>query len=313
MALTTYLPLSVPQGETYLKNGWSQDTAGVQFPLQVGVPVQTPYMFKVVPAPRSTDCVSSANYWWSGGQPLNTKAQGTAQNVTSKPVTINGQSGVQLDCERCLALYVGGGSIITATTVTVTGYNYRGKALTFSYAVEATPGTQFNLPTPISIVTSVKFSPSFEPEGSPFIQFSVGTSNLIGLPYRLSHKNQYILSLQYAGASISPSTQATSGLNWRVTSPTIAGNSGCGYITCPSDTNGSNVLTCCYYIEGADGELSREMEILNQSSLKVGDVQKSTGPQAQQVFPEIISYDLTGVVYPADSAFINTYNKLKLS
>jgi hypothetical protein len=308
MALTTYDPNRIPQGETYLENGFTQDVLGVQFPLQVGVPVQTIYMFDVVPAAFSATCVSSANTWRSGGQPLNTNVQGTEPNVLARPILINGVQGMQFDCERCITITIGGGSLISDFTVTVSGYDYLLNPITFS-ASYTNSMTSAVIPQPINIVTSIVCT-NFNSSGSGGVQtVSFGNSDVIGLPYLLTSKS-YVLDASWKGVDL-PLTAITTGNDWRITNPGMNTLPVRGSVTLPSDANNTSLMTCCYYVYGNDSELSAEMDNLNQSSLKIASIQSSTS--GQPVMPDLTPHDLVGATYPASNSFMYNYNQIKNS
>lgn len=325
MALTTNLLHTTPQTTSYMRNGMSTDIEGTQFPLQTGVPIQNNYMFKVIPASYSTSCISSSNGWQSGGQPLNQTNTGSGNNVIS--IALNPKnllnysipyysgSGILLDCERCPSITIGGGSLISTCTVTFTGFDYQGKAITYSQGLSGTVTTQVIF-QPFSIITSVVFSPTFDAEGSAGEQtVSIGNSNVIGLPYYLP-STSYVASTTWAGAALATST-VTPGFNWRSNAVSVTSRPVRGYVTVPSNTNGTSLLTCCYYVSGSDSELNAELNNANQSSLKLAQVVQSTpaiaGVASSNVVPYLTEYDLTGVVYPSDNAFLYKYNLAKLS
>jgi hypothetical protein len=312
MALTTYLQNT----STYLKNGATQDVSGVQFPQQVGVPVQSLYMFTVVPVAANASCISPANAWIQGGQPLNANMQGTAPDISATPIVINGQKGLLLDCERRVLITLNTGqSGDNMNPVILTGYDrYLKPVITyFNLPVPTGSGPQtFTFPNPVLIVTSVVFTDSF----GDGVTASIGTTDQIGLPY-YSRSNSFIIQSTWNESVISTSA-ATVGYPWRngQTSTTIVSQGGVsstgptrGYITTPTATNGTAKLTCCYLVYGSDREMNSELNVLNQSSLKVANVQPNTTTDAS-VLPSIEEYDLTGVVYPADIKFINAYKKL---
>lgn len=313
MALTTNVLHVFPSQLTYVRNGMSTDCSkgGTQFPLQVGVPIQNNYLFKVIPASFSTTCVSAANDYQAGGQPLNQLNTGSGNNVIS--VALNNKNlpniaipatGILLDCERCISLTVYNGSSIRTFTAYIEGFDYRGKALSFSVEFAGSMTTAVIL-QPISIVTSVRFSNDFDANGSGTgQQMSIGNSDVIGLPYYLAD-NDYVFNTTWAGAALARST-VTPGHNWRedgeIEFPAR------GYVVLPSNANGTSLLTCGYYVPGADYELNQEINIANQSSLKIAQIKKSTGPLAENIIPYLTQYDLTGLIYPADDDFIYEYN-----
>ena len=313
MALTTYLQNT----STYLKNGATQDMSGVQFPQQVGVPVQSLYMFTVVPVAANSACISSPNPWFASGQPLNTKMQGTAPNISATPIVINGQKGLLLDCERRVSVTLDNGNAgDTSNPVVLKGYDRYLNPVTTYFNMPAPTGTPqvVVFPNPVLIVISVTFSEDFA--GSGGVLASIGTTNDIGLPYYLSQKSFVINSLW--GSTPVTSNYIQTGYQWRngQTSTTIISSPGVqstgptrGYITLPTSANNSTMLTCTYLVYGSDPEMDSELNVLNQSSLKIAKVQPNATTNVS-VLPSIIKYDLIGVVYPADIEFINAYKKL---
>ncbi len=316
MALTTNVAYIFPDKMTYVRNGMSIDGSGeeVQFPLQVGVPVQNNYLFQVIPAAYSTTCISPANDYQAAGQPLNQTNTGSDNNVISTALNSKNLpnyrlpfTGVLLDCERCISLTIYNGSSITSFTAYIEGFDYRGKAISFSASYSGSMTTAVIL-QPISIVTSVRFSNNFDASGSGTAQqMSVGNSNVIGLPYYLA-KNDYVINATWAGSTLAKST-ITPGFNWRAAG--ASGSPARGFVSLPSTANGSFLLTCLYYVPGSDYELNQEINIANQSSLKIAQIQKSTGSLAQNVFPYLTEYDLAGVISPANNDFIYQYNLAK--
>lgn len=320
MALTTNVPHPILQMTSYVQNGMSTDINGTLFPLQSGVPLQNLYLFDIIPAYLSSNCISNSNTWQPGGQPLNQTNTGSDNNIIStalnlKNITGFGISnrdvtGILLDCERGISLSFSGGTLIANTTVTVTGFDYLGNALQFSQALSGTVGTVY-INQPISIVTSVVFSANFNPGGSGAVtNVAIGNSNIIGLPYYLPNLNS-LIQVGWTGSEFL--STVTPGNNWRITNPSSTPVPVRGSVNLPSNADGENLLTVLYYVYGSDSELNAELNNANQSSLKIASIQTSTGSNPQTVIPYLTQYDLTGVVYPADNDFIYAYGQAKLS
>lgn len=319
MALTTNIPHPVRQSTSYMKNGMSFDLngkGGVPFTLQSGVPLQSLYMFRVIPASISSVCISNSNTWQEAGQPLNQTNTGSGNNIISKAINLKNIAGfgisnrdvsaILLDRERCVSITFGSFTL-SDSDVTVKGFDYLGNEVIITEFIESGTSEIVLETNPLSIITSVVFSVN------PGTTIQVGNSNNIGLPYYLTNK-AYITSCAWNGTAIDPQTsQVQAANNWRVSTPTSSSGATRGYITTPSDTNGTALLTCCYYVMGSDSELEAELNNANQSSLKIASIQTSTGSNPQNVIPQLTQYDLTGVVYPADNDFIYAYNQAKLS
>lgn len=304
MALTTIIPNTTtpfvkPQSVSHISNGISTDINGVQFPLQVGVPVQNIYTFKIIPAPSSDDCVAAAQSLGqsvSGGSlTLQSSVQGTAPNIISQPVIFLGQKGVLLDCERALGFSF---SIPTTqdTVCTVTGYDYRGVAIkTTSEDIPAgTSGT--TVTTPICIVTDVSFSTNPIPNSAGTI--SVGNTTYIGLPYLLTNAG-FIVSAIWAGEVLDPD-EIILGYDWRTLAELDTGSTARGFLNLfeGGGTDGTNMLVFTYYVYGSDSELNAEINNHNQSSLKIVGVQKTASSSyatPTYVLPYLVEQDLVGV------------------
>lgn len=318
MALTTNIPRPVRQSTSYMKNGMSYDLngkGGVPFTLQSGVPLQNLYMFRVIPASLSSVCISNLNTWQVTGQPLNQVNTGSGNNIISKAINLKNLTGfgianrdvsaILLDCERCISLNFP--TVTTSDTeVTATGYDFLGNRIIVTADVPSGTTRQV-LSNPMSIVESVVFSEN------PGVSIQVGNSNNIGLPYYLTNKS-YIISCTWNGSAINPQTsQVQAAHNWRVSTTTSTSGATRGYITTSSNTDGTALLTCCYYVMGSDSEVEAELNNAIQSTLKIASIQISTGSNPQNVIPQLTQYDLTGVVYPNDNDFIYAYSQAKLS
>lgn len=325
---------AVSQIVSYTTNGFSNDVNQVQFPLQLGVPIQNYYTFKVVPAYYSLNCIANVTSYPNvpeGAQsftlPLNTTSQAAAGGnipYTAQAITFNGLPGLLLDCERCLLITLGAESE-QAFNVTVQGYDYRGVPLTIYQQIEIGE-TAFYLEQPISLVQSITFSASPIPDSSFTVQVGNGNSSgsQIGLPYYLPGVAFGSASFNW-GASVYESLDYVArGNPWRLgaldprtyyqladpdsTSPAR------GYIATPTATDGATILVYSYYVYGADSEVNAELANLYASTLAYVGVQQNDFTVPQYVWPYITQYDLVGMQFnsnlqagdnPAAIAYIN--------
>lgn len=308
MALTTIIPNLVspfkkPQTVSHLSNGISTDIHGVQFPLQVGVPVQNIYTFRVIPAPVSNTCVAQAASYFGSEAPggfitLNTSIQGTGANITAKPFTFLGQQGLLLDCERTLQLNFSTVTLVD-TVVTIRAYDYRGVPVVTTTNLDAGSGSAA-IGLPVTGVMSIYFSVNPFSGGSGNETISAGTTGFIGLPYYLRNL-QYIISSSWNEAAVdSDGGTIIPGFNWRGLDTLVDINSCArGFVNVGDQLpDGSKQLVITYYVSGSDSELNAEVANLNQSSLKIAGIHKtasSSYPNPVYVYPYLIDYDLTGI------------------
>ena len=321
MAITKYLPASINQTVTYVKNGFSCDTTETQYPLQMGVPIQIIYTFRVAPATTSNTCVAASNAWLGASTTytLRTTAATSGTQIITAPITIDGVAGVELDCERSLSVTTAGTTTALAT-LTVTGYDYRRKALTFYYqlASGSVAGT-YALSTPIAIVTGI-FS-----DVNPGVNLSFGNAQntagtnygTIGLPYYLPDLDS-VMKCTWNGAAVD-SDDIYPGTQWRVNPPTVentfpSSNSDLdsslarGAIILPSAPDGSKKLTVTYFVYGSDGEVNNQLQNRIQSTISIVDVQSNSS--SEYVWPTLTTYDEVGMIYPGDLTAATEYDTL---
>ncbi len=307
MALTTNVPSAIPQVTSHVVNGFTTDIQGVQFPLQMGVPLQNMYMFKVVPAAFSSTCVAQLQVV-TPNLPLtfNQDPQGTAPNIITQPLSIENanfgeQIGIELDCERCVTISCASPST-SNVNVTVKGLDYLGNAITGTIVLAINTSSIVFL-NPLSIVAEVTL------DADPGSEVSVGNSNDIGLPYYL-YNDQFFIKGSF-GTDVLITQDITLAYNWRLNNPSITQYPNRGTINTYNLPDGVKMLVCTYYVMGSDGEINAEINNINQSSKKIVSVQNNTSGNA--VLPYITPYDLKGVVYPEDLVFINKYISAKLN
>lgn len=314
MAITTNVTSATKQTTSYTNNGFTTDTVGgVTFPLQQGVPYQNLYTFKVIPAVDSNTCVTSSQAWPGSGvsYTLNTADTTSGTQTISKYVYYNGTHGIKLDCERAVSLTVSG-TTTTTTYITVTGYDYRGVAVSYISGISSGLTGTFCMALPISIVTGIYAS------ANPGVNLSFGNSGAdfsdyatIGLPYYLPSLS-YIVSCAWDGESIAVSSSTVKiGNPWRSSPPTSLG-SGTQYarggVILPSAPDGSKMLLVTYFVYGSDSEINSELQNNIQSTLNIVDVQQNT--DSQYVWPYLTKYDLVGMQYPGDLTVAEAYDVL---
>lgn len=335
LTTSTGLPAApINQTVSYTTNGFSQDVTQTQFPLQLGVPSQPIYMFRVIPAESSSTasqtCVASSQTISASGsttlQLKTTSTSGTASghliSTIAKSITFNGKTAIMLDCERCLTF-----SFVTATTqigsATIEGYDYRGIPMTIAVTIPADV-TDVIVTNPISIVTSIVINSS--PYSTSAGLFGVGNSAYIGLPYLCSDYSQ-IVSVMFENIVFQSDSYAdliALGNDWRENPPTsgllMNENPTRGTVNIEELTsadNGSAVLQIVYYVAGADSELNANVQNLNQSALAMLGVQTTTS--GVYALPYIVEPDLIGLQWNDSNTpttqvlFINAYVDLLAS
>jgi hypothetical protein len=303
----------IAQAVTYTQNGYSCDVNKVHFPLQIGVPVSPIYTWDIIPASVSQTCISPATVVGTGTNviqlPLQTTVQGTEPNIQSIPFTFvtnqfDQPQGVLLDCERCMTFYFSSPTQ-RAVYAFFSAYDYRGvysqggnsSNLTTGYLIPI-GATSYTIPCPVSYIPEpVQLSESPYTTNTT-ATVSIGTSSYIGFPYMIANPS-YIISAYWNNTNLVGTGTFIPAFNWRVPSSALNVNySPRGFWSLPSAADGSKMLVITAYYPGADSELNAEIQNLNQSSLKVAQIQKkasSAYPTPVFVENNILPYDLTGV------------------
>jgi hypothetical protein len=327
MALTTFVQNSLPSIDepTYFKNGLSLDVNEVQFPLQIGVPVSPIYTFKVVPVSSNAGNEVSPAFNFGTGTaggvaPLNTAATGTAPNIASIPYEYNGENGVLLDCERSIVWF---SDVVTtqAFKIILKAYDFRGVLIQWTSPTINVGAQLLVLSPPVSLVVSVTFTAN-PLSGVTGQSMGIGTTDNIGLPYFLPNASFVIGGSWANNPFATDGTVYEYGYNWRQQA-TLSSTytSARGFVNIGSTpANNTNVLVATYYVYGADAELNKQIEVKNQSQLKVVGVKKNTSsaypttnsPLNQPVFvyPNLVPQDLTGVQLNPGVALATTSSDL---
>jgi hypothetical protein len=155
-------------------------------PMDLGVgPLGRSYVFDVIPeAPSNTNISAAATYSTAGNATL--AAGAGVQSV----IRADGTTVLQLDCPRAVSITIGTGTI-TATNVTISGYDYYGQAMTQVISTGTTQSTTINGKKAFYQISSVAVA------GNCGGTISVGTSSIIGLPVRCIDAG-YISSVGWA-------------------------------------------------------------------------------------------------------------------
>ena len=299
----TPVPL-VQQTTSYTTNSFSADTTGTQFPLQLGVPFQSKYTFKIYPASNSATCIAQSQAVTANvpltlrSAPLPDPNVGVNPYV-STPVTYLGQRCVMLDRENIVSVTFSG-TTTAATTITVNGYDYRGVATTSAQTYNVgTPADLYLIGArSLALISSVTFS------ANPGVNVSIGNSNYIGLPY-LFLNTQFISFLTWENTYPNIDNYTTPGCNWRIGTVPAVGNSCRGFVVCPSSPDNNTLLTMEYWVMGADSEHNNLLQNLYPTALALTGVEKNAS--GQYVWPYLTTYDLVGIQYPGENAFFTEY------
>ena len=338
MAITSYTPNPKAQTTTLLQNGMTFDVNGTNFPLQQGIPIGPIYTFKVVPVPKNTICITSAQSMTAPGfMTLNSSYtvgvadtningdSGYLNNYISSTVKeLNGNSIIYLDCERAPSYTITGGTTTNSTDVKIilTGVDYRGQPATRSVTIAANTivGT-YNFTSEILGIQYVYIDGAISTGES---QISIGSSDIIGLPYFVPDVS-YILQISRSQtpAYASSDWYFSYGQGWRnspvappnSTSPTRGLIDG-GVTGMNMDFGGGVVLRTTFFVYGADSEISNGLLNVNlnlsnpndtyglSNLVQVGVNVTETNTLA---YPFLTSQDVTGISY-ASSSLTNVDN-----
>jgi hypothetical protein len=299
----------VNQTTSYTTNGFTTDVTQTQFPLQLGVPLQTNYIFCLIPAALSATCVAQP-FTFAGIGPfnitLNSTDQGGGPGAVPIYSTVSSYNGifpvVTLDCERCINLT---SSIATTMGVnaTVQALDYRGVPMTVVIPIPIGT-TVFDFNFPVSTIVSISIS------GNPFgltpnQTMSFGNSQIIGLPYFL-FRADLVTSLYWDGNRFNANSVIRAGTPWRsltaaqIANPVYMGqtymdNPTRGSIVCYdgiTSPNGTAPLFVEYFVAGADSEQNANLANLNQSALGLFGVAKTAS--GANALPYFVEADLIG-------------------
>lgn len=141
-------------------------------PMDLGVgPLGRIFVWDVVPQAAVTNNIATA------ASPTAAYTLTAGTNVKSVVLT-NGQTGLQLDCPRAVAVTIGAGTIANRN-VTVNGFDYYGQAMSEVIATGTTQSTTVNGKKAFYIVTSATVS------GAVGATTALGTTDILGIPVRV--------------------------------------------------------------------------------------------------------------------------------
>jgi hypothetical protein len=137
-------------------------------------PLGRVYVFDVIPEVKSTTNIATAAVYTAAV--TLTAGAGTRSIVRADGVTV-----VQLDCPRAVATTTGAGTP-TTRNVTISGYDYYGQAMSEVIATGTVQSTTVNGKKAFFQISGITIS------GSAVVTVAVGTTDIIGLPVRLTDR-----------------------------------------------------------------------------------------------------------------------------
>lgn len=166
---------SVSQSSTTLYANLSNASFEDPAPMSLGVgPLGRIYVFDVIPQAKSNTALSAAASYAAAANATLAAGAGVKAVVTNTGSTV-----YQLDTPRAVSITIGTGTI-TATNITVSGYDYYGQAMSEVISTGTTQSTTVNGAKAFYQVSQVAVA------GDCGGTVSVGTSDVIGLPVRVT-------------------------------------------------------------------------------------------------------------------------------
>lgn len=154
-------------------------------PMERGVgPLGRIYVFDVIPQAKLTTNISVAASYATAGNATLAAAAGTKLTTNT-----SGNSVIQLDTPRAVAITIGAGTIAD-TNITVSGYDYYGQAMSEVIATGTTQSTTVNGKKAFYQVSQVAVA------GDCGATVAVGTTDIIGFPVRVTDAG-YLASVGY--------------------------------------------------------------------------------------------------------------------
>lgn len=347
---------------SHITNGITTDVNNVQYPLNTGVSMPPMFMWNFLPplfsavsiaasqaitpnvpmtfnADSTKDATVTPNRLISSPFPartfsvVNNGGINTLQYGATVPTSqlflgiVNEQTTPdtmlipgQTDCSIAITF---SSASVTATSLTLIGYDYRGVAVSETITIQTNTYSQltFYSNKAYAILVSATFTVN------PAVNISLGWSSQFGFPYSLGKNRQSIIYASWGNTQFTTSqlqSNINNANNWRGSSPTSApvllsatplNDSARGLITLPSFSDGATLLSVLFSCYGADSQLNANLANKNQSALLTVNVVTNTPVPPKtvgnKVFPYLLPQDLTGVQYPGDIEFINAYNIAK--
>ena len=152
-----------------------------QMDLGVG-PLGRIYVWDTVPVALATNNIATASVYTSA-------VTLTAGTGTTSVVRSDGTTVVQLDVPRAVATTTGAGSP-TTRNVTISGYDYYGQPMSEVIATGAVASTTVNGKKAFFQISSITIS------GSPVVTVAVGTTDILGVPVRMTNV-AYVSSVRW--------------------------------------------------------------------------------------------------------------------
>jgi hypothetical protein len=143
-------------------------------PMGLGVgPLGRIYVWDSVPVAKATNNIATASVYTS-------TVTLTAGTGTTSVVRQDGVTVVQLDVPRAVATTTGAGSA-TTRNVTISGYDVYGQPMSEVIATGAVAETTVNGKKAFFQISSITIS------GSPVVTVAVGTTDILGIPVRVTN------------------------------------------------------------------------------------------------------------------------------
>ena len=174
--------LFLGSAQTYMGiNVYSALNDPSQMDLGVG-PLGRIYVWDTVPVALATNNIATASVYTSA-------VTLTAGTGTTSVVRADGVTVVQLDVPRAVATTTGAGSP-TTRNVTISGYDYYGQPMSEVIATGAVASTTVNGKKAFFQISSITIS------GSPVVTVAVGTTDILGVPVRMTNV-AYVSSVRW--------------------------------------------------------------------------------------------------------------------
>lgn len=146
-------------------------------PMDLGVgPLGRIYVWDIVPQALVTNNIAATQTPAAAGS-LTLTAGTSVKSVT----TAGGATVLQLDCPRAVQLTTASGTITTSRTITVSGYDYYGQAMSEAIATGTTSSAVANVAGKKAFfqISSITIS------GALPVAITVGTTDVLGIPVRV--------------------------------------------------------------------------------------------------------------------------------
>ena len=156
-------------------------------PMDLGVgPLGRIYVWDIVPQALVTNNIAASQTPAAAGS-LTLTAGTSVKSVVRQ----DGQTVLQLDCPRAVQLTTVSGTITTSRTITVSGYDYYGQAMSEAIATGTTSSAVANVAGKKAFfqITSIAIS------GALPVAIIVGTTDVLGIPVRVFNVS-YIASVK---------------------------------------------------------------------------------------------------------------------